>query len=348
MRAQLPKVPATPARRPPPQAGLGPGGPAVAAVWASSLPAVARTPVHASLGDLLDNGAEATAQRRASGEMYAGSRGMPAPAARPPAYGTMPAVRPASPLHQAGGVVQAMMQEEEEDPPEFAHGDVLFSSRADGAEAAARSIYFGNGRRIRLVHPSGPHISEEPMTRHTFRAKPGGGFYGKADYKALPKDAHGERDVSGIMKAAAVGDPGKLFEIGAGGRTHPSRGKPTAETGIRSQQHLDQIVQAATAADDELRPLQRSVKRAQGREDRAEEDRAKAKRRRDRAKRRRDAAPDDDKLQRRHAAASVAHDEAVEMHRRLRQIRRTRAAQFATRVDHHNAQMRAVYPGPQG
>ncbi|HYI38685.1 MAG TPA: hypothetical protein VE053_00030 [Allosphingosinicella sp.] len=135
---------------------------------------------------------------------------------------------------------------DEVEPPEFAQADIAFSSRgAENVPIEKRSVYFGNGRRIRLSHPHGPEISDHVMERFTFRPKPAGGFYGKADYQRVIGE---NGDPSTVLKPAEIGDAGKLFEIGDN-VTHPSRGRPVVEDGIPDQAHLDGIAQVARAAD---------------------------------------------------------------------------------------------------
>lgn len=147
----------------------------------------------------------------------------------------------------------------EAEPPEFAHADIVFSSRAAGnVPIEDRSVYFGNGRRIRLSHPHGPEISDHLMERFTFRPKPNGGFYGKDDYQRVMGEGG---DPSTILKPAEIGDAGKLFEIGDN-VTHPSRGRPVAENGIQDQEHLDRIAGVARAADGDLAEHRAAYKQA--------------------------------------------------------------------------------------
>jgi hypothetical protein len=174
--------------------------------------------------------------------------------------------------------------EQEEDPyADFTFENIVFSSRGEEAtHAAQRSIYFANGRRIRLEHDHGPEVSETQMDRFTFKQGKD-----KDDYKQAVKD---ETDPigEGILKPAEVGDTGKLFEVQQGrvgkrGRTHPSRGVPTQEQGIQDQEHLNRVLTVARQADVALQPFREKYKRARARVDRS--DGAIGKKRLSRAKR---------------------------------------------------------------
>ena len=170
----------------------------------------------------------------------------------------------------------AAMEQDAQQAPQAVHGagngftmdQIVFSSRrtalpgARPVGIAERSVYFHDGRRLRLDHVNGPTISHEPMRRYTFKEKPESTaenprYYGKSDYHDLRRNRNAERDGEGrlvldsILKEAAVGDPGKLFEIDPQRerRTHRSRGSPALETDIRDQNHLDALIQIATEAD---------------------------------------------------------------------------------------------------
>jgi hypothetical protein len=162
-------------------------------------------------------------------------------------------------------------------PSTFQHGALQYSSRENVADPVTGvvgpthypgSTYFPQGR-LRLHHNSGPEVSLAPpghtIERHTHA---GAGGAAKAAVRAADL-AHRNPDgswatphsqaaynaqMAHTFNPVAVGAPESVFEVfrDATGRrtgTHPSRGRPTAEPGIRDQYHLDALTQHAQAAE---------------------------------------------------------------------------------------------------
>lgn len=189
------------------------------------------------------------------------------------AEGAQQQVQAAGNVQMGGGEVQAadgQEGDEDEDAPAFTFEDLVFASvDPDAEDAAERSLYFGSGLRIRLVHDDGPHVSETRKERYSFLMnQQDNRYYDETDYEEIVMSGEPagviRQNLRRILKEAEPDDLGKLFEVEPGHlgdpqhirRYHASRGSPSSQTGIHDQQHLARIVAIAREADQVLLPME--------------------------------------------------------------------------------------------